>query len=203
MAVLAKARRRSAGPAPVQVERGPHVLEERRGDERRGVLLVERLSPRRLVDRLLNCFGRRRGGRFDGCLGRRLGLRLRSKRGAGLRLRRFDGEAGWLPDGMIDGAALPVAVRRLCSDVPRGRGCAFVVSHSGRAGEHSGAERHSAGTAPLSTVMGLWRGALLQRVGGPPGSVPRRPVGTRTLASLCGFFTASCAFLTNSPGLRT
>ena len=24
-----------------------------------------------------------------------------SKRGAGLRLRRFEGEAGWLPDGMV------------------------------------------------------------------------------------------------------
>ena len=73
-----------------------------------------------------------------------------SKR-VGLRLRRFDGDAGWLPDGMmIDGAALPVAVRRLCSDVPRaGRGCAFAVNHSGRAGEHSGAERHSACPAPL------------------------------------------------------
>ena len=26
-----------------------------------------------------------------------------SKRGAGLRLRRFDGEAGWLPDGILMG----------------------------------------------------------------------------------------------------
>ena len=78
---------------------------ERRGDERRGVLLVERFSPLDASSTdSSDCFGRRGAAASASSTGASTGAAgsgSGSKRGAGLRLRRFEGEAGWLPDGMM------------------------------------------------------------------------------------------------------
>ena len=85
MAVLAKARRRSAGPAPRANGATPTCPGGATRRRAPGRPSRRALSPRRLVDRLLhhivyNCFGRRRRGRLrklDRGLFNNLGLRLR------------------------------------------------------------------------------------------------------------------------------